>query len=131
MARVINLACGIVIDDQNRLLLLKRSADSHFPNTWQLPEGKIENAEDPSETIKREITEELRTQTSRVVFKKIIPHLVEVDNQFILAVRLPYDVQIGKKIKLSSEHQEYGWFSTKDALSLNLAPGIKEVIESL
>src|SRR5215203_2317723 len=53
----IRLAGCIIPDDQGRILLLHRSTPKR--TQWEIPGGKIEPGESESETVVREVREEL------------------------------------------------------------------------
>ncbi len=50
-------ACALIVDDQSRLLLVRRARDP-FADTWDLPGGFLEEAEHPLDTLRRELKEE-------------------------------------------------------------------------
>ena len=50
-------AVGVVFDDDRRVLLVEHVYRTDYP--WGLPGGWIERGEDPKETVRREIEEEL------------------------------------------------------------------------
>lgn len=47
------------IENQNRLLITQRALNSHFGGFWELPGGKVEINETPSQALIREFNEEL------------------------------------------------------------------------
>ncbi len=55
----INVAVGIIVDDQNKVLLTKRSSDVHQGGLWEFPGGKIQQNEDSRAALARELNEEL------------------------------------------------------------------------
>lgn len=52
------VAVGILMED-GRVLACQRSATSRYPLKWEFPGGKLEPGENPRETLRREIREEL------------------------------------------------------------------------
>ncbi len=101
-------AVGIVIiaRDTNRFLLLHRSTQ---PIVWSVLSGTMEEGEDPLETLKREIKEEIRINPSKIDgikelgsenFDKTLFHIFVgfVDKEFEIT-----------NLKLN-ENDEYGWF---------------------
>ena len=62
-------AGAIIIDDNKRILLVKRTSDKKlFPNDWSFPGGKLEEWESLDETVVREVKEE--TWLDLVLFEK-------------------------------------------------------------
>lgn len=68
MSKPIKLAGGIILDEEGRVLLLRRRAFDGLPPVWEVPGGKVEPGEDPEAAALREIHEELGI-VARVVFK--------------------------------------------------------------
>jgi 8-oxo-dGTP diphosphatase len=50
-------ACALVVDDEGRLLLVRRARDP-YARTWDLPGGFLEEAEHPLDALRRELREE-------------------------------------------------------------------------
>lgn len=62
-------AGAIIIDDEKKILLVKRPSDKKlFPNAWSFPGGKHEEWESLDETVVREVKEE--TWLDLVSFEK-------------------------------------------------------------
>ena len=62
-------ACAIIIDNEKKILLVKRPSDKKlFPNAWSFPGGKLEEWETLNETVVREVKEE--TWLDLVSFEK-------------------------------------------------------------
>lgn len=56
---MLQVACAIIIDNQNKVIVCQRSETMHLPLKWEFPGGKIEAHEKPEECLIREIKEEL------------------------------------------------------------------------
>jgi len=52
------VAAGVVLRDR-RVLLSQRLAGTHLAGAWEFPGGKVEADEDPRDTVKRELEEEI------------------------------------------------------------------------
>jgi 8-oxo-dGTP diphosphatase len=50
-------ACALCVDEEGRLLLVRRAHDPHG-GTWDLPGGFLEEAEHPLDALRRELHEE-------------------------------------------------------------------------
>ena len=94
----------VIVDDKNRVLLLKRSNYTEkFSGQWDLPGGHLKSNESLSAGLEREVSEETGLTVSD--FK-----LVEIDTNLHFFVSR-YDSQ---PVKLSHEHTEYRFFDAKD-----------------
>tara|TARA_R110002126_G_scaffold281470_1_gene429269 strand:- start:1051 stop:1449 length:399 start_codon:yes stop_codon:yes gene_type:complete len=94
----------VIVDDKNRVLLLKRSNYTEkFSGQWDLPGGHLKSNESLSAGLEREVSEETGLTVSD--FK-----LVEIDTNLHFFVSR-YDSQ---PVKLSHEHTEYRFFDEKD-----------------
>ncbi|HGO5824569.1 TPA: (deoxy)nucleoside triphosphate pyrophosphohydrolase [Mannheimia haemolytica] len=70
----IDVVAGIIIDDQNRILIAHRPAKENFPGGWEFPGGKIESGESPESCLVRELNEELGIKTKVNLFCTEIVH---------------------------------------------------------
>lgn len=117
----------IVARDTNRFLMLHRV---NYPSgTWSALAGGMEDGEDPIETVKREIGEEIGLDPSLVHGIKIvgISH----------AMGHPHYVMVGfvdREFKVSNlkkdENDKYGWFSVNN-LPSPLHPGFLKSLEMI
>ncbi|MDB4963883.1 MAG: hydrolase [Myxococcales bacterium] len=53
------VVAGLIIGDDQRVLITQRRADQALPLQWELPGGKVEPGEDPVAALARELSEEL------------------------------------------------------------------------
>ena len=122
-------AAILIVDDQNRLLLLKRS-DS---GCWGPPGGGTEPGEVVEDAARRETFEETSLQVGEVSLFGVFsgpelyykyPNGDEVYN--VTIVYLSHD--ISGDIHLNDEHTEWCWFTT-DEIPENISPPIIPVIE--
>lgn len=58
--------CVLVVDDQNRMLLVRQWREPLRQVTAEVPAGKIERGEDPQMTVVRELNEEVRLQAQEI-----------------------------------------------------------------
>lgn len=122
-------ATVLVLDKEDRLLLLKRSDN----NNWGPPGGAMEPGELIEETARREILEETGLQISAISLFAIFsgpeqyyryPNGDEV--HIVAIVYISRDVC--GDIRLSNEHTEWGWFTLSE-IPEDLSPPIRPIIE--
>lgn len=122
-------AAILVVDEQQRLLLLKRS-DS---GCWGLPGGATEPGEKIESAAKRETFEEAGIETGEMSLFNVFsgpelyykyPNGDEVYNVTIVYISHDW---VGK-VRLNDEHTEWNWFAI-DEIPQNISPPIKPVID--
>ena len=119
----------LMLDKQNRLLLMKRSDNG----CWGFPGGSIEPGELVENAARREVLEETNLEVGEMSFFGVFsgpelyykyPNGDEVYN--VLIVYLSHDWQ--GEIILNDEHTEWKWFNA-DEIPEDISPPIKPVIE--
>lgn len=122
-------ADAIVLNENNEVLLLKRSStDTFYPDCWCLPGGKIENNESPSEAVVRELEEETNlkaTSTSPSMEKSIDRGTI---HYFICYVPDTLDSSI---ILDNAEHVGYCFASREKLSELNLLLDLEDVLKEI
>jgi len=122
-------AAILVLDAQNRLLMLKRS-DS---GSWGIPGGATEPGEVVENAARRETLEEAGIEITDMSLFGVFsgpelyyryPNGDEVYNITIMYVSQDWRGEI----KLNGEHTGWGWFAA-DEIPENLSPPIKPIIE--
>ena len=132
---MIHEVVAALIVHENRILLGQRSATRAFyPNVWDMFGGHVEPGEDPSQTLVRELEEEIG--------------ITPVQWRFLEMLRLPVPAQgdekpgemiahlflvtawSGTPANLQpEEHTVIGWFSPDEAVQLDLAdPVYRELL---
>ena len=92
----------VLVDNKNRVLMLKRGRTAKHPREWDLPGGHIRENESINAGLTREIKEETGLLVKKHLFFKKIENI-----SFFFAM---YDSQ---PIKLSYEHTNYDFFDKK------------------
>jgi len=119
---------AIITDDQNKVLVMKRSLNEEFfPGFWDLPGGGVENEESLKEAVKREAEEESGFE-------------VEPEGNYFYLYRHPkgrVDIYafrmkiIGGEIRLNEEHTEFKWVSKEDCELLEYTPSVTATLKEL
>jgi mutator protein MutT len=105
---------ALVANTEGKILLLKAAKGFHDAH-WDLPGGRIEDAQTPEEALLREIEEEIGvTEVSSIEFHSGCISNFELKFDDIGAVGLvlmAYEVKLPPKfqIELSDEHTDYEW----------------------
>ena len=94
----------VIIDNKDRVLLLKRSNYmDKFAGEWDLPGGHLKDNESLFDGLEREVKEETGLSVSE-------PKLISIDNNLHFFY-CNYDSQ---PVKISHEHTEYRFFDKND-----------------
>ena len=119
---------NIIENDENQILLLKRSQDSELgPGLWGFPAGHIEQEESPAACALRELKEEIGEQFSI----KQINYLGPLRDSFyngIYEIHLFHHHWYSGEIKLNEEHTEYAWVSKHEYKNYSVMDGLDEDI---
>jgi 8-oxo-dGTP pyrophosphatase MutT (NUDIX family) len=122
-------AATLIVDAENRLLLMKRS-DS---GCWGPPGGAVEPGEVVETAARREVREETGLETGEMALFGVLsglelfyryPNGDEVYN--VTIVYLTRDWR--GEVRLNDEHTDWRWFAAAD-IPENLSPPIQPVIE--
>ena len=100
----------IVEDGQGRFLFLKRGKDEIAEGTWCLPGGRIEQGEDPKDTVRREIKEETDLETTDITF--LYNQIEEPYDRKVHAYN--FSAKARGTITLNSESTDFAWISPGD-----------------
>lgn len=112
----------ILLDNQNRILILRRSNYSKTrANLWDLPGGKLEANEDPVAGIIREVKEE----TSLIIRDPKVIYICSgdaaiggsEDSAHVIATCY-FTKNWEGNTKISSEHLEYKWVTQSECNNL-------------
>jgi 8-oxo-dGTP pyrophosphatase MutT (NUDIX family) len=133
--QVLLITRSIVLNQEGQILLIRRSdKDTYNPGLWELPGGKLDEGQDISNALEREVFEE----TGLLVIPK--DRLAYFESVVLTSGKykgLPYLTIIGistsksKKVRLSEEHSEYKWCSVDEAYELETADSTLKAIQTL
>lgn len=127
----------LLIDDEGKLLILKRSDKVRTYNgMWGGIAGYIEKNEEPFETALKEIKEEVGLENEDVHFIKKLDPIRFTD--FYKNEKYDWEIftflfKTGKKSKINIdwEHSEYRWISPSEIVKYDTVPHLKELVSKL
>jgi type II secretory ATPase GspE/PulE/Tfp pilus assembly ATPase PilB-like protein/8-oxo-dGTP pyrophosphatase MutT (NUDIX family) len=99
-----------------RVLTLQRSMGTRCPGAWETVHGRIEPGEEPEDAALREVSEETGLDVERLYNVTVQPFYLHHSHTVELAVVFAAFVNPALPIKLGSEHQQYEWVSSDEAL---------------
>ena len=112
-------AMVVVLNNDQEVLLLKRSAESNWmPKKWALPGGHIEKGESSKDAAVREAKEE-----ANIVLKDI-DELKKRDQ-----VMIYYSTSFGGNVKIDHEHTDWAWVSYNNLTSYDITTKLKETVK--
>lgn len=117
-----NICLGFIFDENQNILLLKRSKDDDWcPNLFALPGGNKEENETPENAVIREIKEECGLDVKKHIFKKTILKDNIIEQLYLIKTT-------DLNIKLNEEHSDYKFFSIEE-IKINKELCVPHVLE--
>jgi 8-oxo-dGTP diphosphatase len=120
----------IIINSKKEILLGKRSKKSFFyPDKWGLPGGMMEYNENPEETAKREVREELGIEIKIIKKLDIYNRLPNKDCK-LHSIDIPFIAEISKgNPEPKDETTKIRWFEPFEIKKIKLAYSHKEILK--
>lgn len=124
-------AINLIEDAENRLLLLKRSAELALgPGLWGVCAGKLEPGEDGAACSLREISEEIGDD-HRMHLLHALPPRGDSFYGGSMTLHLFHYRWLGGTVRLNHEHSDWAWVSAEQYRHYAVMDGIDEDIDLL
>ncbi len=112
---------AVVVDNQNRVLLLKRSdSDLFYPGSYDIPGGSLGAGEFLEDAVKREVEEEAGLSGIEIGPVIYVPDITADQWNGFYGYKTPYYLVFTGNPELArvdeNEHQSLEWLSFKEAL---------------
>ena len=112
-----------------RYAVTRRRDDVHLPGMWELPGGRVEPGEDPSDAIVRELREELGVEVTGPTPLTFSYHAYPARTILLLFYEAQLLEDSPPARPLASE--ELRWCTREELLALELPPANAPLIEAL
>ena len=113
---------AVLFDDQNRCLLLRRSAaNRHFAGCWEWPGGKLDPGEDFATGLHREVREEAGLEIELTALAGATQF--EMPNAHVILLCLEAR-PLGTAVRLSAEHDVFAWVPLNELGRYQFTPGV-------
>ncbi len=121
---MLNVVAGIIINEDQEILIAKRPKLKSFGGYWEFPGGKIEQDETPFAALKRELAEEIgiKVITARPY------HQLSYNYPTKTVVLNFWQVQEFLGLTQGIEGQIVKWIKIHDLLLYKFMPANKEII---
>lgn len=121
------VVAGLIIGDDERVLITQRRADQALPLQWEFPGGKVEPGEAPVAALVRELREELGVT---VTVGRIWDVLFHAYPEFDL-VMLVYPCRIVDGTPRPVEVADLAWVAARDLACWDILPADRPLVERL
>lgn len=117
---------AIILNSQNKILLMQRSDKLGPKMQWSLPGGAIDKGEDPEEGIRREIREEAQIEVDELC--PFTSRSYMNDEDFVIILGYISRVQ-SDDVVLNWEHLQYKWLTVSEAIAYDLTNDARYFME--
>ncbi len=116
---------GCLIVEESKILLLHRRDEGH----WEVPGGKVEEGESPTEAARREAEEEIgvEVELEKPFFSGEFMH----DGDIFLWHAYLSDIEQGEPGLEEEKFDDIRWFDPSELDELELAPNLRMILPAL
>lgn len=131
MSRYQKIVVSGFLHHQGKVLVIQRSFDEAFlPGFFELPGGKVDFGENPSDALKREFFEEVNLNVSVIGPYRTFSYISDEGRRH--TVEIVYFVQLNSNdftLRLSPAHISYQWVNLEDLDQLQASNEVKQNIK--
>jgi 8-oxo-dGTP diphosphatase len=126
---MISVVHAVIIDENNKLLLLKRSPHLRYaPGQWCWPGGRIEEGESGDQALQREMQEEIGTEVEVLHSASSYELSTDYDewrvHSYLCKLQQPFELQ-------GDEHSDSSWVFVNELENYDCAKGVAPTIDAL
>ena len=124
---MIEVVVGIIRNNSEEIFISRRKKNQFMSGYWELPGGKVENNEDLSSALKRELFEEIGIKIEKFNLIQTIPQQYpkRIINLSVYVIEKYSGTPVGK------EGQDYSWCSIEKFEEYKLLPTMWKIFKRL
>lgn len=126
MPKMVQVVCAIVYKE-DRIFVCRRKPGKTLAGYWEFPGGKIEKSESPTQSLERELKEELQMEVNHLEYFSSSEYDYENFRIKLIAYRAELDSWSGTL----NDHDAYRWVEKSKLTDLALAPADIPIAEKL
>lgn len=128
----IHVAVGVIINEQEQVLIAQRPSDKHLGGKWEFPGGKVEDNENSQQALHRELLEELGIKIISVTHLIDITHEYHDDEHGSKQVFLDvYEVRSWQGVPSGREGQATRWIEKQELPAQDFPAANAKIISKL
>lgn len=123
----VDVVGAVIINERDEVLSALRSQSMSLPGLWEFPGGKIEPAEAPEQTLRREIHEELNCDI------EVGAMVADTTYQYptVIVRLMTFYAAVVQGEPTASEHEKLVWVPRTQLSELNWAPADIPTVDKL
>jgi 8-oxo-dGTP diphosphatase len=114
---IIKVVCGIIYEN-DKVFICRRKKEKSLGGFWEFPGGKIEDGEKYTDSLKRELNEELKMDVNIIEYFDTSLHHYEGFSIELIA----YKCELIMWNNYLSDHDLFDWVNPNKLTKWNLAP---------